>query len=99
MGGLYIVAGFWTYGYFLPVAMRAIVVELQRQGLTGRVDNRAFGSRNEVIRKSLSTRDFRLRFGKRSVKVIPVEISLGASQPENWLVWLKENYDINSLLI
>lgn len=79
------------------LGLRAIIEELERQGLVGRVGVRAVGSRNLVIRKSVSPSDFRLRFGKRSV--VPAEVYLDKTQhhhhhqheqPKNWFEQLMQ---------
>ncbi len=81
------------------LGLRAIIEELERQGLAGRVVSRAVGrNRNEVIRKSVSPSDFRLRFGKRSVSVVPAEFYSEKTQtqqhqhekPKNWLQQLTQ---------
>lgn len=75
---------FTIYMHVFIIDLRAIIEELERQGLAGSVVTRAVGrNRNELIRKSVGPSDFRLRFGKRSASLVPEEVYFEKTQNQH----------------
>jgi hypothetical protein len=61
--------------------------ELERQGLTGPMVQRAYHPSHNMMRKSQRSNNLRLRFGKRSVQPFESSAAIDTKDTNNNLYW------------